>query len=132
MGVGKYFAKIPRWVKIGAVVIGGLFAYSEIYDATRPVVDGEVLETSFSNEDVSRVKIRQENGSDLSLLVDTKQFRGAMQIKIFPGPDYEGKANALDNEIKPGSRLRAKVHDSSGIERDVYEFLEIYSPENSN
>ncbi|MEK6983745.1 MAG: hypothetical protein AABX33_04170 [Nanoarchaeota archaeon] len=114
---------------IGGGILGGVFTLGKMYEATRPVVEGEIVETNFTNEGPSRVRIMTEKEGYLELLLDTKPFdKNGTTIRIYAGKDYRGKADELQATLALGKRVKAKVVQKQGLERNVYELLNVYAP----
>jgi hypothetical protein len=126
--IGDFVANNSGWFIAGGV-LGGLYAWNKIYDRTRPVVEGEVVGANFTNEGDSRVKIRTEKDGDLDLLLDTEKFESEISIRIGCGTDYRGRADELERMLPMGIKVRAKVAEKQGLERNVYELLNVYSTE---
>ena len=132
---------MQEWI-ITAGVFGGLFIagskiFNPLYRENRPIVEGIVAETNFSNKEDSYLVL--DTGEEyLHLTVGTKYHYGRYGSLWIPlvdtwhiggGKDYRRKAKQLDALIQEGEPLRALVHEKKGLERQVYEILDIPNPD---
>ncbi len=127
--IGEFVVNYSGWFLAGITggAIVGLAAFLNRYDKTRPIVEGEVIDSNFTNEDKSTVRIRTEEEGCLDLLLDTKKFEGVVSIRVGCGTNYRGRADELKEKIPIGMKLRAKVAEKNGLERNVYELLGLYA-----
>ena len=123
--LGDFIASNAYWF-LTAGTLGGLYAYAKISKSRMPVVEGEVIDVRFTNEADSRLMVRTKEQGDLKLTVDTQEFGGGISIRIGCGVDYRGRAHELKAILSPGIRIRARVFEKEGLERQVYEILNTY------
>lgn len=126
--IGDFVANHSGWFIAGGV-IGGLYVRNKISARNRPVVEGEVVDGKFTNRGDSRLKVRTKSEGDITLVFDTREYQDEgtrISIKIGAGQDYWGRANNLREMLSPGTKIKAKVYQKQGLERDVYELLNLY------
>ena len=106
-----------------AAIIAGSMLLSATYENFRPIKTGEIKEVILSNTKNSQIIIENNKTNTLDTLIlntaPTNEFKF-----VFDSPkDYTGQANALENELKPGSILEARVY--SNKNNTVYELMNV-------
>lgn len=94
-----------------------------LYDRLRPTVLGQVRGGSFTNNGVSELYLENVSTKSIdTLLLNTKQNASFI---FFGSPDnFNGRANYLEEALKPGSFVEVSLHKNNR----VYEIKSITSP----
>ena len=117
------------------ITAGSVFVWNMIADKRRPIIEGKVIDTDFTDDRYSKVIIKTEEKENISLIINTKKIElglpfgipGKIPIKRGYGEDYQGRADELEAKFSIGTRVRAKVKEKQGLERHVYELMHVYS-----
>ena len=105
-GLGAGYASAKLLDRIRPFLDGAAeYVYDQIYDRTRPVVEGRVFESNLTKDGSSSFKIRTEKQGDLELL-----FSLPIELAVMErySAAYVGQANNLQAALPIGSKLKPK------------------------
>ncbi|MEK6845714.1 MAG: hypothetical protein AABY26_03060, partial [Nanoarchaeota archaeon] len=112
---------------IAGLGFGGYFVYNTYSnDSSSPVIEGEVLEASFSSNDGDYVLIKTLNDGEVRVNFIT----GGQAYRLTScGNEFQGDVEKLKNMITVGKSLEVRVKEDEGVERTACKLLRIDTPE---